>query len=74
VEDILDSKIFIVNSNILFIGMGMMWASALGNQSRTYQMPWRRCMNFFDNIQTNPSLFLVELINQIQVNSWLTPS
>jgi hypothetical protein len=24
VEDILDSKIFIVNSNILFIGMGMM--------------------------------------------------
>jgi hypothetical protein len=51
-----------VNFNILFIGMGMMRVSALGNQSRTYQMLWRRCMSFIDNIQTSPSPFLVEFI------------
>jgi hypothetical protein len=27
-------------------------------------MPWRRCMNFIDDIQTNPSPFLVEFINE----------
>jgi hypothetical protein len=36
--------------------------SALGNLSITYQMPWRRCINFIDNIQTNPSPFLVEFV------------
>jgi hypothetical protein len=25
-------------------------------------MPWRRCMSFIDDIQTSPSLFLVELV------------
>jgi hypothetical protein len=32
VEDILDQGFLIVNSNILFIGMGIMWMNALGNQ------------------------------------------
>jgi hypothetical protein len=25
-----------------------MWVNALGNQLRTYWMPWKRCMNFID--------------------------
>jgi hypothetical protein len=25
-------------------------------------MPWRRCMSFIDDIQINPSSFLVELV------------
>jgi hypothetical protein len=29
---------------------------------KTYQTPWRRFMSFINNIQTNPSLLLVELI------------
>jgi len=57
-------KILIVNSNILFIGMGMMWTSALGNQSKTYQMPWKRCMNFINNNQTSPSPLLVKFITK----------
>jgi hypothetical protein len=36
--------------------------NAFGNKSRTYQMPWRICMNFIDNIQINPSLLLVEFV------------
>ncbi len=52
----------IFNSSILFIGMGMMLASALRNQSRTYQMPWRRCMNFINDIQTSPSPLLMKFI------------
>jgi len=55
-------KSLVINSNVLFIRMGMMWTSTPGNQSRTYRMPWRRCMNFIDDIQTSPSLLLVELI------------
>jgi hypothetical protein len=42
--------------------MGMMKTNVLGNSSRTYQMPWRRCMSFIDNIQTIPSLFLVRFV------------
>ncbi len=52
----------IINPSILFIGMGMMWMNTLGDQSRTYQMLWRRCMSFINNIWTNPSSFLVERI------------
>ncbi len=55
-------KSLIDNSNILFISMGMMWASAFGNLSITYQMPWKKCIAFFNNIQTNPSPFLMELV------------
>jgi hypothetical protein len=35
---------------------------ALGNQSKTYLMPWRRFMNFINDIQTSPSPLLMELI------------
>jgi hypothetical protein len=59
----------IVNSNILFISMGMMWMTALGNQSRTYQMPWRRCMNFIDDTQINPSTPLVKFVTRKEVMS-----
>jgi hypothetical protein len=44
--------------------MNMMWANAFGNHSRTYQMLWRKCMNFIDDIQTNPCLFLLKLITR----------
>ncbi len=54
----------IINSSIWFIGMNMMWANAFGNHSRTYQMLWRKCMNFIDDIQTNPCLFLLKLITR----------
>jgi hypothetical protein len=36
--------------------------SALGNQSKTYLMPWKRFMNFINDIQTSPNLLLMELI------------
>jgi hypothetical protein len=36
--------------------------NAFGNQSKTYQMPWKRCMNLIDNIQTNPNILLMEFI------------
>ncbi len=52
----------IINSNILFIGMGMMWVNAFGNQWKTYKMQWRRCMSLIDVIQTRSSLFFVELV------------
>jgi len=61
----------IVNSNILFISMSMMRANAPRYQWRTYQMLWKRCMNFIDDIQTNPSLFLVDLIVRKGVMSWM---
>jgi len=54
----------VVNSSSLFIGMNVMWASAFGNYSRTYQMLWRGCMNFIDDIQTNPRLLLLKLITK----------
>jgi len=40
----------IINYSILFIGMGMMWANAFGNHSKTYQILWKRCMSFIDDI------------------------
>jgi hypothetical protein len=46
----------------MFIGMGMMWANELENQLKTYQIPWKRCMNFINDIQTSPSSFLVEFV------------
>jgi hypothetical protein len=52
----------IINPNILFINMGMMWASALGNQLRIHQMLYRKCMNFINDIWIGPNLFLVELV------------
>jgi hypothetical protein len=36
--------------------------NALGNQLRTYQMPWKKYMSFIDNIQINPSSLLMEFI------------
>jgi hypothetical protein len=38
--------------------------NALGNQSKTYQMPWRKCMNFINDIQTSASMFFVELVTK----------
>jgi hypothetical protein len=35
---------------------------ALGNQSKTYLMPWRSFTNFINDIQTSPSPLRVELI------------
>ncbi len=61
-EDVLDSKISNCQFQYFVINMGMMWASALGNLSITYQMPWRRCINFINNIQTSPSPFLVKFV------------
>jgi hypothetical protein len=55
-------RFIIINSNILFIDMGMMWTNTFGNQWRTYQMPWRKCMSFINDMQTNLNLFLVEFI------------
>ncbi len=55
-------RFLIINFNILFIGMGMMWTNALGNQSKTYLMPWRRFTNFIDDIQASPSSLLVEFV------------
>jgi hypothetical protein len=31
-DDILDSRIYNHQSNVLFIGMGMMWVDTFGNQ------------------------------------------
>ncbi len=31
---------------------------------KTYQTPWKRFMSFVNNIQTNPSLLLVELVKR----------
>jgi hypothetical protein len=35
--------------------------NSFGNESRTYQMPWKS-MSFIDDIQTNPSLFFMEFV------------
>ncbi len=53
----------IINFNILFIGMGMMWVKAYGNQSKTYQMSWKKFMNFINYIhETSLSPLLMELV------------
>jgi hypothetical protein len=46
----------IVNINILFIGIGMMWTNSLRNQSKTYQMTWIKFTNFINNIWWDLSL------------------
>jgi hypothetical protein len=64
-------KSIIANSNILFISMGMMWANTFGNLLVTYQMSWRRCISFINNIQTSPSSFFVELVTKKGRMSWM---
>jgi hypothetical protein len=53
------------------VKVATMWMNSLGNQLKTYRMSWRRCMNFIDDIQTNPSLLLVEHVVRREVMSWM---
>ncbi len=52
----------IVNSNILFINMDMMWISTLGNQSKIYPTPWRKFTSFINDTQASPSPLFMELV------------
>jgi len=36
--------------------------NALGNQLKSYLMPWRRFMSFINDIQANPSPLFMELV------------
>jgi hypothetical protein len=36
--------------------------NALGNQLKSYPMPWRRSMSFINDIQANPSPLFMELV------------
>jgi len=63
------SKIFNCQLQYFVHWHGMMWANALGNQSRTYQMPWKRCMNFINDIRTSPNTLLVKLVTRREMMS-----